>query len=75
MRRLPLTYGFKGPERQDVLRKSMIGNKDKVKSRLLVKTFSLERILHLKKRNRRIIADLLSENKEELLKTKQNNLS
>ena len=30
MRRLPLTYGFKGPERQDVLRKSMIAHTDKV---------------------------------------------
>jgi len=30
MRELRLTYGFKGPERQDVLRKSMSANHDKV---------------------------------------------
>jgi hypothetical protein len=30
MRELRLTYGFKGPERQDVLRKSMCANQDKV---------------------------------------------
>jgi len=30
MRQLRLTYGFKGPERQDVLRKSMSARQDKV---------------------------------------------
>lgn len=30
MRSLTLTYGFNGPERQEVLQKSMIGNRDKV---------------------------------------------
>ncbi len=30
MRQLKFTYGFKGPERQDVLRHSMSANQDKV---------------------------------------------
>jgi hypothetical protein len=30
MRQLRLTYGFKGPERDDVLRQSMTANQDKV---------------------------------------------
>lgn len=30
MRQLKLTYGFKGPERQELLRKSMSAHHDKV---------------------------------------------
>jgi hypothetical protein len=30
MRQLRLTYGFKGPEREEVLRQTMIANHDKV---------------------------------------------
>jgi hypothetical protein len=30
MQRLRLSYGFKGPERQDLLKKSITANQDKV---------------------------------------------
>jgi hypothetical protein len=37
MNRLRFTYGFKGPERDELLRKSMLNNQDKVQRTILSK--------------------------------------